>query len=396
MKKIAFIASGHYGATLPLAKEFISLGWQVDYYFLFAKNNTDGKHSIEAMSLGNFSHKKGIHKIEEEYFIELSSYINSDSFRMFYICASRPFKRVPILRYLMKVWRSLEYIPILRKLKKEKYDLINLVGRIDCVDDFLLIHKNLDFKIITSLHEVCDHSNPNFETTPSLLKYLFDNKKEIVVHSRNSYNDIIKYKNVSLDKIHHINFGIFETYRTIKGVIDFDLPENYVLFFGAVKPYKGLKYLLDAIKKHRDCLGNNKLVIAGSGIDDSIREFKQMKNIVIINRFINNEEVVYLLEHCKFVICPYITMSQSGLPQTIYTFNKPIIASNLAGFKEVITDNKNGLLFETKNSDELANAIQRLLSDSNLYKSMVENIRNFDSINSEYSWSYIAQQYLKI
>lgn len=396
MKKIAFIAAGHYGATLPLAKEFVSLGWQVDYYFLFGKNSKEGKHSIEAMSLGNFPNKKGVHKIKLDYFKELYDYMGTESFNMFYIRSSRPLKRIPILRKVMKLWRSIEYIPIIRYLKKEKYDLINLVGRIDCVDDFLLFHKSLDSKIITSLHEVCNHSNPNFETIPTLLKYLFVKKKEIVVHSRNSYNDIIRYKNVSKDRIHNINFGIFETYKTIKGTIEFDLPKNYVLFFGAIKPYKGLSYLLDAIKKHSDCLGNTKLVIAGSGIDDSIREFKQMKNVVVINKYLDNEEVVYLLEHCKFVICPYITMSQSGLPQTIYAFNKPIVASDLDGFKEVIIDNKNGLLFETKNSDELAEAIQRLSSDSNLYDSMIDNIRNFDSINPEYSWSYIAQQYLKI
>lgn len=396
MRKIAFITSGHSGATLPLAKEFISLGWQVDYYFLFVKNRKDQKHSVEAMTLEDFLHKKGVHEIESKYYRELSNYMCSDSFRMLYICTSRPFKKVPVLRNIMKICRLIEYIPIFKYLKKEKYDLINLVGRIDCVDDFYLLHRHLNAKIITSLHEVCNHYNPNFETTPSFLKYLFNKKKEIVVHSRNSYNDIIKYKDVYKDKIHHINFGVFETYRTIKGSIDIELPENYVLFFGIIKPYKGLVYLLDAIKKHPECLGDNKLVIAGSGFDDSISEFKRMNGVVVINRYIENEELIYLVEHSRFVICPYITISQSGLPQTIYAFNKPIIASDLDGFKEVIVDNKIGLLFKSQNSDELAKAIKELSSDSNLYNSMINNIRNFDNINYKYSWNYIAQQYLKI
>lgn len=396
MKKIAFITSGHSAATLPLAKKFISLGWQVDYYFLFVKNKKDGRHSVEAMSLGDFLNIKGVHQIESRYFQELYNYINSNSFRMFYICTSRPFKKIPIFRNVMKLWRYIEYIPILNYLKSEKYDLINLVGRIDCADDFILMHKIMNTKIITSLHEVCDHSNPDFKITPPLLKYLFEEKKEIVVHSRNSYNDIIQYKEHQKDKIHHINFGIFETYNTIKGVVDFKLPEDYILFFGIIKPYKGLAYLLDAIKRNPDCLGSSKLVIAGSGFDTSISEFKQMKNVMVINRFIKNEEVVYLLGHCKFVICPYITMSQSGLPQTIYAFNKPIIASDLDGFKEVIVDNKIGLLFQSKNSNDLAVSIRKLSYDFSLYESMINNIRVFDSINYEYSWDYIVQEYLKI
>lgn len=395
MKKIAFITCGHTGATLPLAKELLSLGHKVDFYFLFSKNGNSEKHTIEAMSLGDFQNLKGVHQIETKHYKELEEYMNSDSFRMLYICTTRPFKKIPFLRGVIKLWRHIEYKHILKSLKNEKYDLINLVGRIDC-DDFIFFHKMLGNKIVTSLHEVCNHWNPDFKSTPPILKYLFSKGKDIVVHSNNSYKDILKYKNVDKDKIHHINFGTFETFKTLHGFLNIELPKNYILFFGAIRPYKGLTCLLDAIKKHPDCLGNDQLVIAGSGNDDSLSEFKEMENVIVINRYIQNEEVVHLLEHCKFVVCPYLTMSQSGLPQTIYAFRKPIIASDLDGFKEVIIDKKIGLLFKTKDCDELANAIKSLSSDKNLYDSMVDNINNFENINKEFSWSYIAKQYLEL
>lgn len=392
MKKIAFITSGHTGATLPLAKELLSLGHSVDFYFLLGE---DGNKEQEAVSLGDFPNKKGLHQIETKYYKELEEYMNSNLFRMLYIRTTRPFKTIPILRGIVKLWRHIEYKYISESLNKEKYDLINLVGRIDC-DDFIFFHKMLDNKIVTSLHEVCNHWNPDFKSTPPILKYLFNKGKDIVVHSNNSYKDILKYKNVDINKIHHINFGTFETFKTLHGFLNIELPENYILFFGAIRPYKGLTCLLDAIKKHPDCLGDNKLVIAGSGFDDSLLEFKEMENVIIINRYIKNEEVVYLLEHCKFVVCPYLTMSQSGLPQTIYAFRKPIIASDLDGFKEVVIDKEIGLLFKNKDCEELANAIKFLSDDKKLYDYMVDNINNFENINKEFSWNYIAGKYLEL
>lgn len=395
MKKIAFITPNYTGATLPLAKQFIKLGWKVDYYLLFGIEPADGSHPKEAMILRNFHAQKGLHKIESKYFQELYDYMGSDDFQLFYYRTSRPYKSVPIWRYFVKIWRFFEFKHIIKHLKEENYDLINLVGNFD-YDDFLFFHKNLNARIITSFHEVCNHWQPDFNKPSPLLSYLFKNKKEIVVHSKNSYNDIVKYKQSIADKINHINFGIFETFKTLKGCIDFHLPEKYILFFGAIKPYKGLSYLLEAINIDPDCLNDYKLVIAGGGFDAAVDEFKKMKNVTVINRYIKNEELIYLVEHCKFVVCPYTTMSQSGLPQTIFAFNKPIIASDLDGFKEVVIDNKTGLLFKTRDAKDLSRAIKNLASDDLLYSSMVNNIGDFENINELYSWSYIVRQYVNL
>lgn len=395
MKKAAFITPNYTGATLPIVKELLRLGWKVDYYFPFGMEPSNGEHPKEAMILRNFHAKMGLHEIPPHYFQELYDYMDSDSFRMYYYRTSRPFKTVPIIRDIVSIWRRIEHIPVLRYVRKQKYDLINLVCNFD-YNDFLFFHKNLNVKIITSFHEVCNHWQPDFDSPTPFLNYLFHHTKEIVVHSKNSYRDILQYKGANKDKIHHINFGIFETFKTIKGSANFKLPQNYVLFFGVFRSYKGLSYLLKAIKDHPECLGNNHLVIAGSGHDDSIQEFRQIDNVHVINRYIKNEEVIYLLEHCQFVICPYTTMSQSGLPQTIYAFNKPIVASDLDGFREIVIHKKTGLLFESKNTDELASAVKELSSNAELYQSIVSNILDFKNVNEPYSWPFITQQYLSI
>lgn len=396
MKRIAFVTYNYTGATLPIAKELLSLGYHVDYYFLFGKESKNGEHLREAMLLRNFHAQMGLHEIDCCYFKELYDYMGSENFHMFYFRTSRPFGSVPILRNIMQIWRSLQFNSLAQYFKNQNYDMINMVCNFDH-NDFLVLHKKLpNVNIITSFHEVCNHWNPDFNHPSPLLRHLFSKKKEIVVHSQNSYRDILQYHNVDKKRIRHINFGIFETFKTMEGRVEFELPSKYVLFFGAIKNYKGLPYLLEALKKDSSCLGEYKLVIAGGGHDDALNELKQMKNVMVLNRYIKNEEVVYLIKHCSFVVCPYTTMSQSGLPQTVFAFDKPIIASDLEGFKEVVTHQKTGLLFKTKDSVALAEAIKKLSTDDDLYRTMVENIKGFGNLKKEYSWPYITQQYLSV
>lgn len=396
MKRIAFVTHNYTGATLPIVKELLSLGYRVDYFFLFGKEPKNGEHPKEAMLLRNFHARMGLHEIDCYYFKELYDYMGSENFHMFYFRTSRPFENVPILRNVMQVWRNFQFNSLVKYFKSQNYDMINMVCNFDH-NDFLLLHKKLpNVNIITSFHEVCNHWNPDFNHPSPLLKHLFSAKKEIVVHSKNSYRDILQYHDVDKECVHHINFGIFETFKTMEGCVNFELPSKYILFFGGIRPYKGLPYLLEALKIDPTCLGNYKLVIAGGGHDDALDEFRRMENVMVLNRYIKNEEVVYLIKHCSFVVCPYTTMSQSGLPQTVFAFDKPIIASDLDGFKEVVTHQKTGLLFKTKDATSLAEVMKRLSTDDDLYCTMVENIKIFGDLKKEYGWPYITQQYLEI
>lgn len=67
---------------------------------------------------------------------------------------------------------------------------------------------------------------------------------------------------------------------------------------------------------------------------------------MLIKRFITDEEMVWLMQHTKAVVVPYIEASQSGVVPIAYHFGKPVISSNLPGLVENIVPDKTGIIFD--------------------------------------------------
>ena len=130
--------------------------------------------------------------------------------------------------------------------------------------------------------------------------------------------------------------------------------ENFFLFFGRIDKYKGINILCSAyssLQKNVKC--RNKLVIAGKGnlSDEELRLINEDPDILLINRFIEDGEMVWLFQNSAAVIMPYVEASQSGVLPIAYKFTKPVIVSDLRGLTENVLQNKTGYIFNT--TDEL-------------------------------------------
>jgi glycosyltransferase involved in cell wall biosynthesis len=151
---------------------------------------------------------------------------------------------------------------------------------------------------------------------------------------------------------------------------------NYYLFFGRIEKYKGIARLLRAYKSlmNSGC-ALPKLVIAGRGNfeNDEKELISSIDQVIIINRFIQDEEMCWLFQHCKAVIAPYIEASQSGVISMAYAFGKPVIASNIEGLDEFVIDNVTGYLFDDE--QELTYCLKKM-NNANISKAMgVECLR---------------------
>lgn len=144
-----------------------------------------------------------------------------------------------------------------------------------------------------------------------------------------------------------------------------------------------------------EALDGYKIVIAGKGNDPVLEEIKNDDRFVLIPRFIPNRELVTMIKHAYVVVCPYLTMSQSGIPQTAFPFGTPIIASELDGFCEMITKEV-GMLFPTGDSQSLAQCISDLIQHPNKREQMHRNIASFSQRYPKYDWGNICDKYLKI
>lgn len=391
MKKIAFIDTCFTGSTLPLIHQLTNIGIKVDLYEMAS----DHIIKEEAFTFQEIPCRKGIGDVPLHYYKHMSNYLPASLFRFRYLSLLRPFASVPILNNILRRYRTYCLKNMARKLNEENYDLVNFISQY-WDDDYVPLIEELKCPKLVSMHEVCNHYNPDFKNTPYLLSTIFKKKIPIIVFSDKSRQDILKYKDISPETVHTMHFGCFESYKYMYRDKKLNTGTDYFLFFGYMKPYKGADIFAKAIKIILKQRCDIRFVIAGKGHDKEVEKIAGHENVTFINQFIENDDLVYLLKNSYAVVCPYRTASQSGIPQTAFVFNKPIIASSIGSFKEIIGENIFGILTEPESAEKLAEAIVRLWDNKETHRRLSDNIANFENIRPEYNWRNIAQQYLNI
>jgi len=138
--------------------------------------------------------------------------------------------------------------------------------------------------------------------------------------------------------------------------------KKVLLFFGFVRPYKGLRYLLEAmpevLKKH-NCL----LLIVGEFWEpkeqylELIEKLGIKENVRIVDRYIPNEEVSLYFNASDAVVLPYVSSTESGIIQLAYGYNTPIITTRTGNSPDVVDHKKSSLLVKPQSSKALAKAI---------------------------------------
>jgi glycosyltransferase involved in cell wall biosynthesis len=84
---------------------------------------------------------------------------------------------------------------------------------------------------------------------------------------------------------------------------------------------------------------------------------------------------------------------QSGILNIAYAFDKPVVASDVGGFNELIEDGETGYLVPPKDSNVLAKSIIKILKDETLKKKMEDNVHKKAQ---EISWANIGKKYIEL
>ena len=120
--------------------------------------------------------------------------------------------------------------------------------------------------------------------------------------------------------------------------------------------------------------------IKKAGIENNIYE-----NI----QYIPNNEVYKYFTAADIVAHPYHEISQSGVLQIALAFGKPVIATLVGGFPEIIEDGKSSFLVPTNRPDILSQRINRIFKNDELLSNIEQNAL---AISKQYSWDKIAKQ----
>ena len=131
-----------------------------------------------------------------------------------------------------------------------------------------------------------------------------------------------------------------------------------LLFFGLVRPYKGLDLALEAIAKSGRT--DLRLTIAGEfwqNFDETqelIDRLGLSDQVELIPRYVSDAEAAELFDRADVVLLPYRSVTGSGVIPTAYHYGRAVIASDIPGLAAVVLHNKTGWLTPLENVDALA------------------------------------------
>lgn len=158
-------------------------------------------------------------------------------------------------------------------------------------------------------------------------------------------------------KVAEMSFPTLVTDYILSGnaiCVELSNEKDYILFFGRIEEYKGLKLLVEA---YLSANPQRKLVIAGKG--DFPGKITH-PNIIYLNRYIDDSEIKALYENALYVVYPYISATQSGVLSLASFFKKPILVSDITFFKETIGNSKCAIFFKSGDVDSLSDAIKQM------------------------------------
>ena len=210
---------------------------------------------------------------------------------------------------------------------------------------------------IITLHDPVPHEG---ESITKFIQYYNSGvkslSKNIILHSNIYKNKIENEKN----KIKVVNLAIRDSSN-----FDYVLPPKpSVLFFGRIRPYKGIKCYIDACKIVHKHMSDVEFYICGEGdLSEYQQDLLEIPNFIIHNYEIPDDELESVFKRVSFVVLPYITATQSGVIPLAYSFGRTVIATNVGGIPEVVENNKTGYLIEPENPHRLAESIIKLLQN---------------------------------
>lgn len=170
--------------------------------------------------------------------------------------------------------------------------------------------------------------------------------------------------------------------------------DDYFIYLGRLSEEKGILTLLEAMKQVPD----GRLVIIGTGpleeiLKNKIKEY-QLENVQLAG-FVTGEKLTRLISNSMFSVIPseWYENGSISLLESL-ACGKPVIGSDIGGIPEHISHGQDGLIFQPKNSSDLADKINRLLDSPDLLKSMSRQAR--EKAEKLYSKNLHIEQLIKI
>ena len=199
-------------------------------------------------------------------------------------------------------------------------------------------------------------------------------------------------KNGKLRNITRASIGLDDEHKVLTNV-------------ASLKPVKGQKYLIEAMKKLEDKYPNIRLLLVGNGEDTTtLRRLTDSLDISANVLFLGNRlDVPELLAASDIFVMPSLSEGISVAILEAMASELPIVATSVGGNRDIIEDGVTGLLVNPADASMIAKAVERLLNDTEYSRLLGKRAKQYvkahhdaDTIAGQLENSYRALYQRKI
>lgn len=275
----------------------------------------------------------------------------------------------------------------------------------------MLYYKFLGRKIVLTAHNVNTAKRDHHDTILNrlTLRIQYRLADHIFVHTDKMKRQLIDFSGVQDAQVTVIPFGINNavpntglTPSEARRRLGIRSDEKTILFFGRIKPYKGLDCLLAALRHLQARRDDYRLAIVGNldplngeeyndAVREAIRNDFSNGRILLRSEFIPDNEIEVYFKAADVLVLPYTSIYQSGVLFLGYSFGLPVVAADVGSLAEEIIEGRTGFVFKPKDSVDLARAIERyfagdLFADLNNRRQEIQNFAR-----ERHSWDVVGR-----
>jgi glycosyltransferase involved in cell wall biosynthesis len=196
------------------------------------------------------------------------------------------------------------------------------------------------------------------------------------------------------ERVHVIPHGAFEhlTRQRHEQALPAELAAvegPVVLYFGLVRPYKGVDVLVEAFEQ----VEGAELWVVGRPVELSVEPLRRLATrgrVRFVDRYVSDAELPAYFRRADLLALPHLNVDVSGVLFAGLAFGKAMVLSDVGGFRELVDDHGAGLLVPPGDRQALAGAISRLLADPDERRTLEE--RAAAAAAGPFSWDRIAEQ----
>ncbi len=284
-----------------------------------------------------------------------------------------------------------------RRLRRERPDVIHFQWLpLPLADRHLLSRFTNLASLVLTVHDTDPfNGSPAAFMQSSGMAGCFGVFDRLIVHTTQGQTRL-QAKGVDPARISLIAHGLLEPLPIAPPPDPFD-GEVTLLLFGRIKPYKGLDLLIEAFAQLPPALRNQaRIRVVGKPFMDLAPLLERARTLGVADRltveprFVPDTEVGELFGAGTIAVFPYREIEASGVLSLALAYGRPVVASAIGGFKDLLQDGVQGLLVPPDDAAALTAALARLLADREFARRCMTQARNL--AQSVPSWQEIGQQ----